>query len=367
MAAYHIANVQLSGFIIGHVDNGIGFLLEPGDQLLSLPIPVTQLHTDEYLCGAITGITIVELSDTAFAYYFAKPMKASRPLRNLHCKKRLSSFAEFRSFSNMAQTVKIDIGAALYGDQIGPFDSFTLHIFFKARDRQCTSRLGNRSRVIKNVLYRSTYLICIDQNHLIHKLAGHTKTLLSYLPDRHAICKYSHLLEFDPAPSLHRSIERRRVIRLNTDNLHLGPYIFDIGRDPGNQPATAHRNKDCQRGLRMLPQQLHPNRALTRDHLRIIKGMNVGQPLLLRQLLGVCIGLVIGVSKQYNLGPKVTHRLYFDGRRRTRHDNKRLNLQLAGRQSDTLGMITSRCSNDPFLPRLRRKTLDLVIGPPQLE
>jgi hypothetical protein len=38
-------------------------------------------------------------------------------------------------------------------------------------------------------------------------------------------------------------VERRRVLWLDADDLDLGIEPFDIGRDTGDQPATADRTK----------------------------------------------------------------------------------------------------------------------------
>ena len=53
-----------------------------------------------------------------------------------------------------------------------------------------------------------------------------------------------------------------------------GPHGLDVRRDAGDQAPAADRDEDRVNRVLVLAQDLHADRALAGDHVRVIKRMN---------------------------------------------------------------------------------------------
>src|SRR4028119_2329533 len=59
---------------------------------------------------------------------------------------------------------------------------------------------------------------------------------------------------------------------------------------PGPRAAAADRH-DARLDVRRLLEDLEPDRPLTRDHLRVVEGVDEGEPLLALQTAGLLVGV----------------------------------------------------------------------------
>ena len=88
----------------------------------------------------------------------------------------------------------------------------------------------------------------------------------------------------------------------------------------------------------MLPQDLHGDRALAGDHIRIVERVDEGQPMLGLQLGRVVVGVRVAVACQYHLAAQSLDGIDLDLRRGRGHHDHRTRTQLAGAQRDALGL-----------------------------
>lgn len=66
---------------------------------------------------------------------------------------------------------------------------------------------------------------------------------------------------------------------MNTDDPNIGPHLFEVGSDAGDEAAAADRHKNCINRILVLGKQLHGNRALASNHVGIVKRMDKREPL----------------------------------------------------------------------------------------
>ena len=120
----------------------------------------------------------------------------------------------------------------------------------------------------------------------------------------------------------------------------------------------------------MLAQDLHADRALAGDHVRIVEGVHESQLLLAFQGQGVVVGVGVGIAMQHDLDVGAAARLDrvdLDRRRGGRHHDQRTAAQPAGRQRDALRMVAGRGADHAALELLGRQVGHLVVRAAQLE
>ena len=109
-------------------------------------------------------------------------------------------------------------------------------------------------------------------------------------------------------------MHRRRVLRLDADDAHPRREILHVGRDAGDEAAAADRHEDRVEIALMLAQHLDRNRALARDHVRIVERMDEGEVALAREYRRVLVRLVVVIALEHDLGAEIHHRLHLDVR-----------------------------------------------------
>ena len=110
----------------------------------------------------------------------------------------------------------------------------------------------------------------------------------------------------------------------------------------------------------MLPTQFDSHCALTGNGVGIVKRMDKGEPPLLPYRLCVAQRGVEIITVQNDFTPQCTYRIDLDGRRCLWHDDNGPDIELAGGQSHTLGMIASRCRNNAWHRFLLQELVDAI-------
>ena len=100
-----------------------------------------------------------------------------------------------------------------------------------------------------------------------------------------------------------------------------GYSYFTYTAMPAMQAAAADRHEDRVELAAALAQDLHADRALAGDHVRIVERMHEHQAALARERQRVLVGAVVVVAVQHHLAAEVAHRLHLDVRRGLRHDD----------------------------------------------
>ena len=149
--------------------------------------------------------------------------------------------------------------------------------FLDARHGKRTRRLDNRAGILEHVLDRGADLVRIQQQDLVDMRATEVVCLLSDTLHRHAIGEHSDPIETHTFPRLEGFVHAGGVFRLDTDDPDVRIEVFHIDGDTGDQTSAADRHEDRIDMATRLAQHLDTDRALSRDHIRIIERMNEDQ------------------------------------------------------------------------------------------
>jgi hypothetical protein len=136
---------------------------------------------------------------------------------------------------------------------------------------------------------------------------------------------------------------------------------------PAISPPPPDRHEDRVELAAGLADDLHADRALAGDHVRIIEGMHERQVLLARQRQRMLEGRIEDIAVEHYFAAEVGHRAHLDVGRGERHDDDRTDLALARRQRHALGVVAGRGGDHTARRRGGAQVRDLVVGAAQLE
>ena len=157
------------------------------------------------------------------------------------------------------------------------------------------------------------------------------------------------------------------VVDLHTDHLDVRPHGLDVGGDARDEATTADSNKHRVDIAGSLAQNLHRDRALTGDHIGIIKGVHEREAVLASQQRGMCVGVGVAVAEQHHVGTVRAYGFDLHFWSGHRHDHGGATSQLCGAHGDTLRVVASRRANDTARPLVGRQVDHLVVRAAQLE
>ncbi|MNQ40002.1 hypothetical protein D3C85_536410 [compost metagenome] len=163
------------------------------------------------------------------------------------------------------------------------------------------------------------------------------------------------------------ALHRRGVGGFDADDLGLRPQEADDGGDAGRQTAAADGHEDGVDGVRVLTQNLQPHRALPRDHVGVVEGVDEGGAGFLFQDAGVGVGVVEAVAVQHHVSAQGLDRRHLDARRGGRHDDGRGRAAFRRRQRHALRVIARRGADDAARQLGLAQGGDLVVGAANLE
>ena len=206
MPAHHMAQVHLGGFVFGHIKNLIALALQLRHQFQPI---FFGLHANAHIDVRLIciGAAVVKFGDSTLAQGLAEPQKTALGLVDGYRKNSFAGFPDFGTFRNMAQTIKVHIGATDDGHHMGHV-GIGLHIPLHARYRQRTGGLRHTARIFKNVFDRGTNFIHVDHHHIIDVTLGHFERLFANLGYADAIGEQIEGFngQANPAPSFHRGV-----------------------------------------------------------------------------------------------------------------------------------------------------------------
>ncbi len=114
-------------------------------------------------------------------------------------------------------------------------------------------------------------------------------------------------------------------------------------------------------------QDFSPDGPLPCDDERIVERMDERQAGLRDHQIAMGLRIGVAVADQHHIRPHRPHGVDLDLRRGLRHDDRRLQTELAGRVGDTLRMIAGAGCDDAARPFVLAQMRDLVVGAPKLE
>ena len=102
MPTHHVADMQLGGLVVGHIQDAETPGLQPCDDLAALLIAPPQLHAHENLGATLIGVAVIELGDLALAQGAAKLQETARALGDLHRQQALAPLSQLRPFGHVS-------------------------------------------------------------------------------------------------------------------------------------------------------------------------------------------------------------------------------------------------------------------------
>ncbi len=107
--------------------------------------------------------------------------------------------------------------------------------------------------------------------------------------------------------------------------------------------------------------------SLPRDHERIVKRMDEGRAGLLHERLGVGVRVAEAVAYENDTRPVAAYGLHLDGRRRARHDDRRLDTQAVRTERYALRVVPGTRRDHAAGPLVRGHVHETVVGAADLE
>ncbi len=132
-------------------------------------------------------------------------------------------------------------------------------------------------------------------------------------------------------------------------------------------PAAANGDKDRIKRAGVLMQNFHGDRALSGDHVGVVKRMHESELFLFFQDARKFKGVTVRIAVQHGLATQAFYGFYLDGGRRSGHHDHGATTQPLGGHGDTLGMVAGRGGNDPALERFGRQIGHFVVGAADFE
>ena len=223
---------------------------------------------EEVRLGGV-GVAVVELGHVAVAEQRAELAKAAGTLGYRHGEDGFALLAQFRPLGDEAQAVEVHVGAA--GDGHERASAHAMPRAPRLDAGNASAPAGSRiERVSSNTSLMAAHVASVStRDHLVDIPARQPEGLAADLLDRHAVGEEPHVRQRRPACRRQASASWRRNRRAAT------PMILTSGRTrlmyaamPRDEPAAADRDEDRIERVLALAQDLHADRALSRDHVR---------------------------------------------------------------------------------------------------
>ncbi len=268
----------------------------------------------------------------------------------------------------MAQAIEVHVRAAIHRDEGFPPALLARDIALDACDGQCPCGLDHGAIVFEDVLNRGADFVRADRDHLIDDLAREPEGFLADPAHRDAVGEDADAIERYARALLKRTVHCIGIVRLDADDPDLREEIFHVRTDAGDQPSAAHGDEDCVDLIaRALTQDLHSDRALSGDDVRIVERVDEGELAISSERERVVIGMIVVIAIEHGFPAEIDDGLHLDLRRRLRHHDRRRNASMSRSERDALRMIAGRRTNHAA-PRCRLgQVRDLVIGAAELE
>ena len=361
-----MTDVDLRELVVGEVERRDPRALDRAQQRVLLGA-VAHAQADEHVGLGRVGVAVVELRDVAAAEEAAERLEAAGPLRDRRREDRLPCLAEVGALGDEAQPVEVHVRAAEHGDEVPAGHPLSVDVTLRARDAERGRRLHDRSRVLEDVLHRRAELVGVDEDHLVDVPPCEPKRLDADLLHRHAVGEEPDVWERDPAARAEGAIHRVRIGRLDTDDADLRPQPLHVRGDPADQPAAADGDEDRVDRLAQLPQDLHADRPLARDHVRVVVGVDERQLASAADAHRLGVGVVVRVALEDDRRPESGDGVDLDLRCRHRHHDRGLGPEALRGERHALGVVARGGGDDAPAEVRSRKAGHLVVRPAELE
>jgi hypothetical protein len=233
------------------------------------------------------------------------------------------------------------------------------------RERRRTGRLDEVACRLDHQPLSGADLVVGHQHEVVEPLAQDALRQLEGRPRREALGERPHPV-LDEPPLAPGPVCSRRRVGLDAD--HLGVGLHGLGDDARARRAAAAADRDDDHvdpGL--LLEDLERLGRHSGDQQRLVAGMHVAVPALVREPLAVLAGIVEVMSMEDELRAEGTHRGDLDRVRRVGDADRRRHAEEAGRKGDRLAVVARRRGDDAALPILGAQLRDEVDPAADLE
>jgi hypothetical protein len=189
----------------------------------------------------------------------------------------------------VAQAIEVGVRAAVDRDQRLPC-TLALHVFLEAASASAPAGSAIERVSSKMSLIAAQISSVLDGDHLVDGLAdacGRSPCRSAPPPHRRRRCppaaSTTRRLAFSAASRQAASSGSTPITRTE------GRSVLDVGGDAGDQPAAADRHEHRVERTRELAQDLHADRALAGDHVRVVVGMHEAHALRSRVRMRACM------------------------------------------------------------------------------
>ena len=189
-------------------------------------------------------------------------------------------------------------------------------------DRRGTRAFDDELRPLEQERDRLCDRVVLDVDDVVEKL----------VEDRHR--QLARVLHGDAVGNRRAA----RLPRLHADDADARPQRAQHGRDPGGEPAAADRKQERRRVGHLLD-ELEPDRALARDHERVLERVHERRAGLLCARGRGRHRIVEHRAGEHRLGAVALRRLDLGHRRVLRHEDGRRDAELARGQRDRLPVV----------------------------
>ncbi len=227
-------------------------------------------------------------------------------------KQGLAFFPNTSTLCDKAKAIKVHIGAAQNGCKGAAFDLVLGHILLDGRHRQRACGLNNRAGVCKYVFDSGAHGVCINGDVVVDQFFRHAKCFCAHQFDGCTVRKKPHIRQRHAFPCFDRLHHRIRVVHLHTNDFDVWAHSFDVIGHASNQPAAANGHKYRVKRTCVLSQHFHGNGALTRNHIRVVKGVYKRKPLFLLKFYRVVVSVGKALAEQHHVTAQPPHGINFD-------------------------------------------------------
>ena len=208
-------------------------------------------------------------------------------------------------------------------------------------------------------------LVVRDGNDVVDIFLNIRENLVAGGFDGHAVGDGLNPVQGDHMAGVQAGLHGGRAGGLHADDRHVGVEELGQGGHAGGQSAAADGHQNHIHVGQIL-KDLIGNGALPGGDGRVVEGVDVGGPLLLRQLGGQLRRVVEGLAVEHHLGPVVLRVVDLHQRGCSGHDDGGRHPGGLGGVGHALGVVARRGGDQPPGLLLVAEGADLIVGAPDL-
>ena len=292
-SADHVADVDFGDFVVGQIDigqSGFGQLAADDGKVLG----TCGLQADEDVGFLVVAVAVVELGDVAAAEQVDEFEEAAAFFGDGNGENAFVAFAQFAAFGNVAQAVEIHVGAAGDGDKGLVLDAVAGGIGFQAGKGERAGGFGDAAGVVENVFDGAADGVGVDGDDVVQEVAAEAEGFFADDFDGGTVGEESDIFEADDFSGFDGLFHAAGVVCLYTDDFDARADLFDECGNARSQPAAADGDEDGVDVVGTLAHDFHADRALSGNHVGVVKWGDVGQFFFFCQFHRVIIGIVVG-------------------------------------------------------------------------